>query len=73
MQCPKCNSTNVTVQPVTTVKTKHRGCLGWAFWILLAICTFGIILIIPLLTNSKIKSKTKIMAVCQNCGNSWTV
>jgi len=47
--------------------------LGWFFWILLAICTLGLILIIPLLTNSKTKSRTHSVAVCQNCGKRWRV
>ncbi len=71
LRCKKCGSTNVVVQVVTDIKTKHRGCIGWALWILLAICTFGLILIIPLLTNSKTKSKNHSEAVCQNCGNRW--
>lgn len=73
IRCKKCGSTNVVVQAVTEVKTKHRGCLGWTLWILLAICTFGLILIIPLITNSKTKSKTHSEAVCQSCGNRWRV
>lgn len=73
MICPKCGSENVTVQAVTNVKTKRRGCIGWCLWILLACCTLGSILIIPLLTNSKTKSKTHSEAVCQNCGNRWKV
>lgn len=71
MICPRCGNGNVLVQAVTTYKTKHRGCLGWFFWILLAICTIGLIIIIPLLTNSRIKSKTRTEAVCQNCGLRW--
>lgn len=73
MVCPKCGSSNVIVQAVTNVKTKHRGCLAWCLWILLAICTVGLILIIPLITNSKTKSKTHSEAVYQNCGNRWQV
>lgn len=73
MICPKCKSENVTVQAVTDVKTKHRGCLGWFMWILLAVCTLGLILIIPLITNSKTKSRTHTEAVCQDCGNRWRV
>lgn len=73
MICPKCQSENVKVDNVTEVKTKHRGCLSWCLWILLALCTCGLILIIPLITNSKTKSKTKTMAVCQNCGHTWNV
>ncbi len=73
MICKKCGSDKVTVQAVTKVKSKNRGCIGWCLWITLAIFTFGLILIIPLLTNSKTKSKTHMAAVCQNCGNSWKV
>lgn len=71
MKCSKCGSDHVTVTPVTNVKTKHRGCLAWSMWLLLAVFTLGLILIIPMLTNSKTKSKTKYMAVCQDCGHKW--
>ena len=71
MKCTKCGSENVVIQAVTEVKTKHRGCVGWFFWILLAICTLGLIIIIPLLTNTKTKSKTHTEAICQNCGCRW--
>ena len=71
MKCPKCGSENVTIQAVTDVHTKRRGCLGWFIWILIIICTAGLVIIIPLLTNSKTKSKTHSEAVCQNCGNRW--
>jgi len=73
MTCSKCGSNNVNVQAVTEVKTKRRGCLGWLLWIILAVFTFGLILIIPLLTNSRTKSKTHTEAVCQNCGKRWKV
>lgn len=73
MKCPRCGGSQVIVQAVTHVTEKRRGCLGWALWILLAICTAGLILIIPLLTNRSIKSKTHSEAVCQNCGKRWRV
>ena len=73
MVCKKCRSTNVDVQLTEKVKTKHRGCLGWCLWLLLAICTCGLILIIPLLTNKKIKSTTITWAVCKDCGHRWKV
>jgi len=69
--CPRCKGNNVLIHPVTNTKTEHRGCLGWALWILLAICTCGLILIIPLITNSRTKSKTHTAAVCQTCGKRW--
>ena len=69
MICSKCGSHNVTIHPVTDVKTSHRGCFAWLLWILLAICTCGLILIIPILTNSKTKSKTYTVAICQECGH----
>lgn len=71
MVCPKCKSQNVITQAVSTVKTKRRGCLGWSIWLLLALFTMGLILIIPLLTNSKTKSKVRTQSVCQNCGYRW--
>ena len=73
MICPKCGKENVTVQLTEKVKTKHRGCLLWLLWIMAAVCTCGLILIIPLLTNKKIKSKTISWAVCQDCGHKWKV
>lgn len=71
MVCPRCGSENVRVQIVTDVKTTHRGCFGWLCWILLAICTLGLIIIIPLITNSKTESHSHAVAVCQNCGHRW--
>ena len=73
MVCPKCGSNNVITQAVTTVQTKHRGCFGWLLWFLLAVLTIGLILIIPLITNSKTKTKVHTEAVCQNCGNRWRI
>ena len=73
MICPNCGSQNVTVQVVTNVTTRNRGCLGWIFWILLAFLTFGIILIIPLATNRKVVSEMYNEAVCQNCGYRWVL
>ncbi len=73
MTCPRCRSENVVVHPVTKTWTKHRGCFGWLGWIFLAIITCGLILIIPAITNSRTKSKTRMMGVCQSCGKSWRV
>ena len=73
MTCKKCGGNHVEVQLTEKVKTKHRGCLGWCLWLLLAVCTCGLILIIPAMTNKKIKSKTLSWAVCQDCGHRWKV
>jgi len=50
-----------------------QGVPRMAFWILLACVTFGLILIIPLLTNSKTRSNTHYEAVCNACGKHWRV
>lgn len=71
MKCIKCGSANVRVENEVTTNTQRRGCLGWCLWILLAICTFGLILIIPLLTNSKTTSKVRTVCICQDCGHKW--
>jgi hypothetical protein len=46
----------------------------WLWWIFIAVLTVGLILlIIPLLTNSRIKAKTHSEAICQHCGKRWVV
>ena len=69
MTCRQCKSTNVKIEMVT--KTKHRGFFGWMWWLFLIICSGGLLLIIPLITNTK--SKMVKMAVCQDCGHSWKI
>ena len=69
MTCPNCGSTHIIVQAVA--EQKKRGCLMSCLWILLAICTCGLILLIPLLTRKG--SKTRTYAVCQDCGCRWLV
>ncbi|MCL2653978.1 MAG: hypothetical protein FWD63_09365 [Propionibacteriaceae bacterium] len=71
LRCLRCGSENIAVQAVNETQIKHRGCLGWTLWILLAVCTIGLIIIIPLITNSKTKTKKTSVAVCQSCGNRW--
>ena len=73
MICPRCHSAHILVQPVTRYRTKHRGCFAWFGWILLAILTCGLILLIPLLTNTTVRSKTRTEAFCQACGKRWRV
>lgn len=67
MNCPKCNSENVSVQAVA--EQKKRGCLMSCVWIALTVCTFGLIILIPLLTKKG--SKTVSYAICQDCGYRW--
>lgn len=62
--CKYCKSSNVNVQAVE--KQKKRGILMSIVWIILAFCTCGLILLIPLLTKKG--SKTKSVIVCQDCG-----
>ena len=69
MTCPKCGSENVSVQAITQIK--RRSCLVSVLWILAAMCTFGIVLLlIPILRNGS-KSKMKTVCVCQTCGYRW--
>ena len=64
MNCKYCGSTNVTVQAVE--KAKKRGVLMSIAWILIAVLTAGIALLIPLLTKKG--SITRSVVVCQDCG-----
>lgn len=65
--CPNCRSDKVSVQVVE--RQKKRGCFAAMMWILLAICTCGLILLVPLITRKG--SKTVTYAVCRNCGYRW--
>lgn len=70
LQCPKCGSTNVTVMPAKTSNPKPKDVWGWVIWILFVVCTLGLVLLQPLLTNT---GKQKAQAICQVCGHVWEV
>ena len=72
MKCPKCGSTNIQAIAKTKGKIKKRGLLATLMWLLLAVCTCGLILIIPLMTGGrKGKIKTKTAFVCMECGKEF--
>lgn len=76
MKCPKCHSENITSQTVsetvTEEKTKGFGwmksCIGFFLFnipgILCGLCGMG-------KGRSKTTTTTRIIHVCQNCGNRW--
>ena len=77
MICPKCSSENVqvTIQQVSA-KTKNRGmgCLWGIGRAMLICCTCGLWLLVGRRKGtSKTKFKSKTVAICQNCGNTWNV
>jgi len=82
MQCPRCHSDSINVQAVTEtqLKTKKKSLLYWItvgwfieplLWIFLTLPK----LIFELFSPRKVqtKTKTKKMAICQNCGHSWKI
>lgn len=69
MTCNKCGSHNISVQRVA--EQKKRGFFGSLMWILLALCTCGIVLLFPLLGRKG--SKTVTYAVCNECGHHWKI
>lgn len=82
MNCPKCNSENITVQIVTETKLKNnnKGCMYWLLigwwlefllWFFLTVPRLLIAIFVP--KNQKLVTKEKNMAVCQNCGHSWNI
>ena len=78
MKCAKCGSENVTVQAVTTVKSKKHGCIYWLFigWWLEPIMWLFLTLpwlFIKIFKPNKVKSKINSIAVCQNCGKHWKI
>ena len=76
MKCPKCGSENVTSQAITETTTKQKtkgfgwikSCLGFLFFsisgILCGLCGMG-------KGKTKTKTSTKVIHICQNCGNQW--
>jgi len=82
MQCPKCQSTNVSIQLITETnfKTKKKTLLYWLtigwiveplLWVFLTLPKLIYELFKP--RRFKVKSKTEKIAVCQNCGHTWRV
>ena len=80
--CPKCGSTNTTIQVVNEqeLKNKHHGvfwwiCVGWWWipfkWLFLTLPALIIKIFKP--KKKKIKNKTITKCVCQDCGHNWNV
>lgn len=68
MICPRCGSDNVQVQIVQ--EHKYGSFLTLLVRLALFIINFIVWLVSLLIKTSRIKNKT--MAICNNCGNSWT-
>ena len=77
MTCPKCGSenVNVTIEQVSgKTKTRGMGCLWGIGRALLILGTGGLWLLIGKRKNtSKVKFKSRTVAICQNCGHKWNV
>lgn len=80
MICPKCGSTNASVQMVTDTKlvNKHHGIIWWIFvgwwWLLIKWLVFTIPAIIVKIfapKKQKLKQKHYSECVCQDCGYHW--
>ena len=69
LKCKKCGSEDVTIQVVA--EGKKRGIFASIMWIFLALCTCGLILLVPALSRKG--TKTVTYAVCNNCGRRWKV
>lgn len=82
MVCKKCGSQNVTVQVVTETKVKEKKhgilwwiCVGW-WWIPIKWLVFTLPAILGKLfgkSKYKVTTKTRKIAVCNDCGKSWNV
>lgn len=82
MQCGRCSSNNVTIQVIDeqNQEPKKHGILWWLFigwWWFIVKWTFFTIpaLIFALLVDKdkNTKNKYKRVAVCQNCGHTWSI
>ena len=81
MKCPKCGGTNCNVQMIQTAgKTKKHGNgigghVNNAARGMTALCTLGMSNLVWKKSkgNEKSSFKNETVAVCQECGNTWTV
>ena len=73
IRCPHCGSTNVNVQVASDVSSKKRGFIATCLWILLAVCTLFLIVIIPMIMKKGTKTTFRKFAVCNSCGHSWNI
>ncbi len=68
-KCPRCSSHNITYQTVT--EARKSGCGTILLYLILALTVFGLLIVIPLMLRKK--TDTITYAVCQNCGNRWSI
>ena len=82
MTCPKCGSSNISVQMMSDIqlKRKHHNILWWLFigwwftiikWIFFPFFALFVKIFAP--KKQKIEQKNYSVCVCQNCGNNWKV
>lgn len=68
MKCRKCGSENVSIQ-MAGAKVKDVSIFRKLLRFMLILCTAGLWLLVP---KKKGSIKNKKMAVCQNCGSSFS-
>lgn len=82
MVCKKCGSENVTVEVTTETQLKEKKhgilywiCIGWwlkpILWFFLTLPMLIIAIFKP--KKYKTETKTKKIAVCHSCGNTWKI
>lgn len=75
--CPKCGGHSITYQVVqvsATTRTKGKGILYTLGRWTLIVCTCGLWLVFgKKAAKSSTTIKNQTIAVCQGCGNTWTV
>lgn len=82
MKCKKCGSENVTTQVVSEAKMvdKHHGIFWWLFWGWYWVPIKWLVFTVPALflkifghKKQKLKTSSRTVCVCQDCGNTWNV
>jgi cellulose synthase/poly-beta-1,6-N-acetylglucosamine synthase-like glycosyltransferase len=84
MACPKCSSSNVSIQVVneSILKNKHHNFFWWlivgwwfvpAMWFLFFVPKLFIKLFGLGHKKQKIVNVQKKVSVCQTCGNTWSI
>jgi uncharacterized Zn finger protein len=82
MKCPKCGSEDIKVELMTEQKLKRKKksllywlTIGWMIepflWFFLTIPKLFFEIFKP--TKYKMQTKTKKVAICQDCGYTWEI
>jgi hypothetical protein len=79
--CPKCKSTDITVQAIADTHTKNHSVFWWIYFLLIGwvvevlMWLFATLpmLLIRIFHHRGVETTVQKVAICQQCGHQWKV